>query len=117
MDLEFSQRIEAEIERLRRRYTGCLREVPGARLLPAHWTASRRALRWHVVLEEDVLEPDIDVEILPEAVVVRAWIEPAQTTLLSVLPVPAGFDVLHPRVHYEGDYLEILLDRIEAEER
>ena len=114
MDLDFIARVEAEIERLRRRYASFLREIPGTRALDVHWTASSRALRWHVVLEEDVLEPDIDVEVLPEALVVRAWIETPEETLLGVLPVPAEFDARHPDVRYEVDHLEILLVRVEG---
>ena len=114
MDLDFIARVEAEIEQLRRRYASYLREIPGARALEAHWTASSRTLRWHVVLEEDVLEPDIDVEILPEALVVRAWVETPEETLLGVLPVPPEFDARHPDVRYEVDHLEILLVRVQG---
>ena len=103
-----------EIERLRRRYASFLREIPGTRALDAHWTASFRALRWHVVLEGEVLEPDIDVEILPEALVVRARVDTPEEMLLGVLPVPPEFDARHPEVRYEVDHLEILLVRVEG---
>jgi hypothetical protein len=112
MDVDFIARVEAEIEQLQRRYASYLREIPGTRALEAHWTASSRTLRWHVVLE-DVLEPDIDVEILPEALVVRACVETPEETLLGVLPVPPEFDARHPDVRYEIDHLEILLVRVQ----
>jgi hypothetical protein len=104
MDLDW---IREEIERLRRRWGSLYREREESRTLPAHWALHGSSLHWHVVLE-DVLEPDIDVEILPEALVVRARPEADPCLLLvCVLPVPGGFDFRRPRIDCTASYLDI----------
>jgi len=103
--------LRGEIQRLRRRYAPLLHEPPEAREAPARWTYGDRTLRWHVVVEE-AAEPDIDVEILPELLVLRARIEAADHRLLqAVLPVPAGFRVEDAHIRCEYGYVEIRLLR------
>jgi len=102
--------LEREIERLRRRYAVLLRELPATRELPARWTLGRRALCWIVPFDEEdeVLEPDIDVEITSEVLVVRARPQSDEhLTLLGLLPVPPNFDIQNPRIRYEEGFLEI----------
>lgn len=110
MDPEFVHTLELEIERLRRRHASLLRERPATRELPASWTFGRRALCWMVPLDEEdeILEPDIDVEITAELLVVRARPQADERlTLLGLLPVPPGFDIGNPRIRYVEGYLEI----------
>jgi hypothetical protein len=60
--------VAIEIERLRLRYLRMLEieEEP-----PVTWAVRGDILSWYVVLH-DALEPDVDVEILADAAVVRA---------------------------------------------
>ncbi len=105
------------IERLERRYRTYVRVHPGARPLRGTWTLSARTLRWHIVFESEVLEPDVDLEIIEDAIVVRACSSRFDTPdLVGVLPVPSGFDVLHPRVRFEPEYLEIRVFRTFTED-
>ncbi|MCK4412811.1 MAG: hypothetical protein KAY32_04640 [Candidatus Eisenbacteria sp.] len=104
-------RIAEEIERLERRWASLYREVPSAERAEVRWTASGRTLRWHVCLE-DVVEPDIDVEILPRVLVIRARRDThPESLLLALLPVPSDFDVEQPRLYWEFGYLEVRLSR------
>lgn len=110
MESGFVETLEREIERLRRRHAVLLRELPATRELPARWTFGRRALCWIVPLDEEdqVLEPDIDVEITAEVLVVRARPQSDEhLTLLGLLPVPPNFDIRNPRIRYEEGFLEI----------
>ncbi len=109
-DAGFFETLEREIERLRRRHVALLRELPETRELPARWTYGRHALCWIVPLdvEDEVLEPDIDVEITSEVLVVRARPQSDERLiLLGLLPVPPSFDILHPAIRYEEGFLEI----------
>jgi hypothetical protein len=120
MDPEFIVALEREIERLRRRHAVLLRELPATRELPARWTFGRRALCWIVPLDEEdeILEPDIDVEITAEVLVVRARSQSDEhLTLLSLLPVPPDFDIRNPRIRYEGGFLEIRIRLLDNSER
>ena len=110
--------LHEHIDRVERRYRALVREYPQARELRRSWTVSEQALRWHVVLDADVLEPDVDLEILEGAIVVRA----CHTTLgvpelVCVLAIPAGFDIDRPLVRCENEYLEIRVFRTTASER
>lgn len=117
MTNEHAERLADEIDRLRRRYRSLLREVEPARELPAQWTVSGEALRWHVPLEA-VPEPDIDVEILAEALMLRACLESGpQAILQALLPVPGGYDILHPAVRCEAGYVEIRVYRLRTKGR
>ena len=110
MDSGFITALEREIERLRRRHEILLRELPSTRELPARWTFGCRALCWIVPIDEEykVLEPDIDVEITSEILVVRARPQSDEDlTLVGLLPVPPSFDISHPRIRYEEGFLEI----------
>ena len=81
----YVERIEREIERLRRRHAAFMRELPDAREVTATWAAEAAGLCWFVPLE-DVVEADIDVEITSEILIVRAsrsWPEPAILVGLS----------------------------------
>jgi len=104
-------RIAVEIDRLEHQWNSLLRERHGSRRLPARWTFSRRALRWHVVLE-DVLEPDIDVELLPDVLVVRARPQGHENLLLmGLLPIPPEFEAERARIRVARDYLEVVVLR------
>lgn len=110
VDADSFENLEREIERLRRRHEALLRELPATRELPARWTYGRHMLCWIVPLdvENEVLEPDIDVEITSEVLVVRARpLSDERLTLLGLLPVPPSFDSLHPTIRYEEGFLEI----------
>ena len=75
--------IAAEIERVRRRYLSLLES---AREAPCTWELHGEAICWYVVLH-DALEPDIDVELLDDVVIVRAPGN-GDAILHCVLPVP-----------------------------
>ncbi len=112
MQPDVIEEIEREIARLRRRYAALLRERPDARELAARWAAETCGLCWFVPLA-DVVEPDIDVEITSELLVVRAsrtWPDPA--ILVGLLPVPAGFDREHPVIRFVEETLEIHVRRV-----
>jgi len=108
--------LREHIERLERRYRTFVREYPQAREPRRSWTVSGRSLRWHVVFDAEVLEPDVDLEILEGAIVVRAYhATRGVPELVCVLPIPAGFDIDHPLVRYEHEYLEIQVSRAASE--
>ena len=115
---DFLAFLHEHIERVERRYRALVREYPQARELRRSWTVSERALRWHVVFDGDVLEPDVDLEILEGAIVVRAChATRGVPELVCVLPIPAGFDIDHPLVRCEHEYLEIRVFRTAESER
>jgi len=99
-----ADRLLREIRRLKRRYAAFLEEVEAAHEAPSTWELEAETLCWHVVLR-DVLEPDVDLELLEDAVVVRGAVE--ERVRLTVLPVPAPFDVRHPEVSLRGEVLEV----------
>jgi len=95
-----------EIERLRRLYAPLVfGDLPGAREAPAAFDVERRALCWHVVLR-DVLEPDVDVEVLEDALVVRARLE-ERSFRIALCPVPHPFDARRARLRFLGEVLEV----------
>lgn len=98
---------QREIEQLRRELAGLLREPEVERELPAHWVVHEQQLDWHVFIAEEILEPDIDVEILPGGLVVRARLPRQERLLVGVLPVPSGYDVQHPLVRYQIGSLHV----------
>jgi hypothetical protein len=106
--------LQEEIDLLHRRYAVLLRELPAVRELPVRWAVTHAGICWFVPLEE-VLEPDIDVEIESEVLVVRA---PAprheRVTLLGILPVPHGFDP-EPVIRFLEGTLQVRIRRIEEE--
>ena len=112
MHSEVIGEIESEIARLHLRYAALLREVPDAREVIARWAAEAAGLCWFVPLE-DVVESDIDVEIMTEALIVRAnrtWPEPA--VLVVILPVPHGFDPEHAAIRFTEETLEVRIRQV-----
>ena len=108
---ELLRHVDAEIKRMRRRHAGLYREISGAREAICHWTLLGDVLHWHVALE-DAVEPEVDVEIAPPLLIVRAHLGEGQREfLLGVLPVPTDFDVSQPVIRYETGHLEIRLVR------
>ena len=97
-----------EIEELRRRHSHLLVECPEA---PSLWELTRHTLLWRVFLT-DVVEPDLDVEILRQVIVVRGALqagnEPGRQALV---PLPAAYARNRPRFRFASGVLEI---RIEA---
>ncbi|MHB8077989.1 MAG: hypothetical protein ACYDIE_01865 [Candidatus Krumholzibacteriia bacterium] len=107
--------IESEIVRLRGRYGTLMREWPEAREVVARWVVEAAGICWFVPLE-DVAEPDIDVEITGEVLIVRAsrtWPEPV--VLVGLLPVPRGFDPEHAVIRFTEQTLEVRIGRIRGE--
>jgi hypothetical protein len=107
--------IEREITRLRRRFATFLRETPNTREATARWAAESTGLCWFVPLE-DVVEADIDVEITSEVLIVRAsrtW--PEATVMVSILPVPHGFDPEHATIRFTEETLEVRIRRVRRE--
>lgn len=104
---DYLARIEEEMRLLQRRCAPWLHDVPAARRLAARWTLSGFVLRWHVAME-DILEPDVDIEITAEGFVVRA-LPPLshEPPLVGLLPVPPEFDAARPKIRFESGYLEV----------
>lgn len=101
------EEFEREIARLRIRYGAVMRERPDAREVVVRWVAEGAGICWFVPLA-DVAEPDIDVEIAGEVLIVRAdraWPEPA--VLVGLLPVPRGFDPEHAVIRFAEETLEV----------
>ena len=105
-----------EIEELEKRLRSISREAPADVELPTRWSYDGGVLRWHVLLVEEVLEPDVDVEITSVAIIVRARAarKPSRI-LLGVLPVPGTFDLCQPEIRFETNSLEIRLRRMEGD--
>ncbi|MHC4952817.1 MAG: hypothetical protein ACYTGZ_02930 [Planctomycetota bacterium] len=93
--------LREEIRRLRARYRETLSEAADA---PSTWVLEERSLCWHVVLG-DVAEPDIDIEEMHEALVVRARAESGMCQAL--VPVPGTFRRSRPRYAFRAEVLEI----------
>lgn len=99
------------IERLRRRHAAWARELPESTEVDLRWSVVGSRLHYHVVLD-DVIEPDLDIEITPEALVIRAVPRRREKTVLfGVLPVPPSFDPMNPRIRFELGYLEVEIHR------
>jgi hypothetical protein len=113
MDDEQRQELDFEMGSLQRRYATLIGQT---RTFPAAWTATRSRLRWQVEIE-DVLEPDLDIEILREVLVVRALCgTKSQSLAVALLPVPEVFDASRPVIRVRGGLLEIRLCRRESAE-
>ena len=111
MSTDITDSLENEIRRLRRRYLGWLRATADARELKARWTFAGDTLRWHVPVG-DVLEPDIDLEITRQVIVVRARPETDPGVILvCILPIPNEFEATAPGIRCEAGYLEVRLTR------
>jgi hypothetical protein len=111
MSTDITDHLESEIQRLRQRYLAWLRAISAARELRAQWTFAGDTLRWHVPMG-NVLEPDIDLEITRQVIVVRARPEDEPSaTFVCILPIPNDFVSAPPRVRYEAGYLEVRLTR------
>ncbi|MFN0059875.1 MAG: hypothetical protein ACKVX7_15560 [Planctomycetota bacterium] len=101
--------LRVEIQQLRSRHQALVRERPETVELATHWTFAAGVLRWHVAVE-DVDEPDIDIEVLADLIVVRAQRHARRRELLlGLLPVPAEFARARALFRYENGYLEISL--------
>jgi hypothetical protein len=112
MTRETLEMLEREITQLRRRYGALLREQPEACEVTPRWAEEVAGLCWFVPLA-DVVEPDIDVEITTELLVVRAhraWPDPA--LLVGLLPVPRGFDSDQPVIRLTEETLEVRIRRV-----
>ena len=107
------ERLRQEIRRLEQEHTAARREVEPSRSAPAQWIFAEGTLCWFVVLE-DVLEPDIDVEVRPEILVVRGRASSDDELVSIVLPVPRGFDPGRARFRFRSSTLEIRIDAVEG---
>jgi len=105
-----------EISELARRLRGYGEDVRVESVLPSRWTLSGDSLLWHVRLTEELLEPDLDIEIVTNALIVRARPSSGpRTILVSILPVPRMFDVHDPEIRYRSTSLEITLKPVKGE--
>jgi hypothetical protein len=95
------QELRAEVERLMRRYRHL---VAGTHRAPCSWVLEERTLRWHIVVG-DALEPDIDVEQLPDVLVVRAQV--GREVHEALIPVPDPFRGAAPRCVLRSQLFEI----------
>ena len=107
--------IARQIEEIEKQLGNLFRDAQAEDVLPVRWSFCAGVLCWHVQLVEEVLEPDIDIEITSVALIVRARSarEPSKV-LLGVLPVPGIFDHHHPEIQFKSDFLEIRLQWIAA---
>ena len=104
-------RIADEVRRLHRAHQFLLDEAEDCREVPTLWDLVDHALLWRVFLD-DVLEPDVDVEILHEVIVVRGAHDAlGPPRRHALLPVPAPFAVRHREVHFVSGVLEIRIER------
>ena len=104
-------RIENEVLRLRRAHQFLLDEMVGCCEAATLWEIVDETLQWRVFLG-DVLEPDVDVEVLHDVLVVRAAHDVAgPPSRHAVLPVPAPFSVCHRSVYFVAGVLEIRIER------
>lgn len=109
------ERCRTEIARLRRQLGAVLRERAVERELPAHWTITGghgELLDWHVVIAEEALEPDVDVELVPGGLIVRARARRRSSVLVGLLPVPEDYDPTTLELRFELGTLHVRLSRI-----
>jgi hypothetical protein len=99
------QALADAIDRILARYASWCEAAPAA---PCIWELAERTLCWHVVLR-DVVEPDIDVEVRGDALVVRAAL--GDTFLQAVLAVPRPFDTRCATVRFHASVLEVRVGR------
>jgi hypothetical protein len=95
--------VAIEIDRLRRRY---LRPLEIEEAPPIAWEVRESALCWYVVLR-DALEPDVDIEILGDVVIVRAAV--GSTVFHGVLPIPPPLRVDLDSIRFLEGVLEVRL--------
>jgi hypothetical protein len=95
------EHIAVVMERVRTRYTSW---VEGARTAPCVWEIVEDTLRWDVVLRV-VVEPDIDVEVRPDALVVPAAL--GRAMVLAILPVPEPYDPHRARLRFQSGVLHV----------
>jgi len=95
--------IAARIERVRQRYRALLEERPEA---PSTWELRRDSLRFYVVLAE-ADEPDVDVELLEDALVVRA--AAGRDVVHCLVPVPRPYRAHERSFLFRSGTLEIRL--------
>jgi hypothetical protein len=95
--------VAIEIERVRLRYLRMLKieEEP-----PITWSLREGALCWYVVLH-DALEPDVDVEILEDAAIVRAVV--GNRVFQGVLAIPRSLRADIEAIHFRDNVLEVRL--------
>jgi hypothetical protein len=104
--------IAREIDEIERKWRAVMREASDDVMLPVRWSYFGAALRWHVLLGNDVFESDVDVEVTSTVLIVRARSAREESKiLLGLLPVPSIFDVCEPEIHFEAGALEIILRR------
>ena len=96
--------IEVSITRIRKRYRTQLEEAPEA---PTAWELLEGVLCWHVMLR-DVLEPDIDLELLEDALLVRALV--GGSLHHALLPIPRPYRFAPSQVRLRSSRLEIHLN-------
>lgn len=95
------QALADAINRVLARYASWCEAAPAA---PCVWELAERTLCWHVVLR-GVVEPDIDVEMRGDALVVRAAF--GDSFLQAVLPVPRPYDPRQATVRFRASVLEV----------
>jgi len=64
--------IARQIEEIEKQLGNLLRDAQADDVLPVRWSFCAGVLCWHVQLVEEVLEPDIDIEITSVALIIRA---------------------------------------------
>ena len=103
--------IADEVRRLHRAHHFLLDEIEGCTEAPTLWELVDHALLWRVFLG-DVLEPDVDVEILHQVIVVRGAQDlGGPPRCHALLPVPAAFSVRRRRLDFVSGVLEIRIER------
>jgi len=93
--------LRAEMEQLFLRHRHLLAE---AHSVPCTWVLEERGLCWHVVLD-DALEPDIDIEQLHDALIIRARV--GNEVREALILVPGRFRESTPRCAFRSQLLEI----------
>jgi hypothetical protein len=99
------QAVADAIERILARYASWREAAPA---VPCMWELAERTLCWHVVLR-DVDEPDIDVEVRGDALVVRAAF--GDSFVQAVLAVPRPYDTCSATVRFHASVLEVRVGR------
>ena len=96
-----------EIDRLRRRHAHLLAECREA---PSLWDLVGHTLEWRVFLD-DVAEPDFDVEVLHEVIVVRGTLDRGEHPhRQALLPLPAPYAEQCLRMRFVSGVLEIRIE-------